>query len=302
MTYKLYHGASQYLSLRAVKNDIQEYPDIKFQVLNADTTDSQSIFDTLGSPTLFSNQRGIIVKRLYKNKDKDRLIESIFKLLKSDTSTDIIYFWEDQKIRSITKYLKFFKEQSALEEYEQLNKRSFMSWLKEELKANNLELDTNTQRILAEKSNYDPERCSNEIKKIKLDPENGTTNMVDTLENSIWNLIDAINNKDKTETMNILENLYSQNNDPNYILSMLARNLRLLTLVKHLNDQHKTFKEICSILRIPPFTLPQILDTAKKYENKNIVQIYKKLSNLDLQIKTGRIDGQLGLTLICPYL
>jgi DNA polymerase-3 subunit delta len=177
-----------------------------------------------------------------------------------------------------------------------------MSWLKEELKANNLELDTNTQRILAEKSNYDPERCSNEIKKIKLDPENGTTNMVDTLENSIWNLIDAINNKDKTETMNILENLYSQNNDPNYILSMLARNLRLLTLVKHLNDQHKTFKEICSILRIPPFTLPQILDTAKKYENKNIVQIYKKLSNLDLQIKTGRIDGQLGLTLICPYL
>jgi DNA polymerase-3 subunit delta len=302
MTYKLYHGASQYLSLRAVKNDIQEYPDIKFQVLNADTTDSQSIFDTLGSPTLFSNQRGIIVKRLYKNKDKDRLIESIFKLLKSDTSTDIIYFWEDQKIRSITKYLKFFKEQSALEEYEELNKRSFMSWLKEELKANNLELDTNTQRILAEKSNYDPERCSNEIKKIKLDPENGTTNMVDTLENSIWNLIDAINNKDKTETMNILENLYSQNNDPNYILSMLARNLRLLTLVKHLNDQHKTFKEICSILRIPPFTLPQILDTAKKYENKNIVQIYKKLSNLDLQIKTGRIDGQLGLTLICPYL
>jgi len=302
MTYKLYHGASQYLSLRAVKNDIQEYPDIKFQVLNADTTDSQSIFDTLGSPTLFSNQRGIIVKRLYKNKDKDRLIESILKLLKSDTSTDIIYFWEDQKIRSITKYLKFFKEQSALEEYEQLNKRSFMSWLKEELKANNLELDTNTQRILAEKSNYDPERCSNEIKKIKLDPENGTTNMVDTLENSIWNLIDAINNKDKTETMNILENLYSQNNDPNYILSMLARNLRLLTLVKHLNDQHKTFKEICSILRIPPFTLPQILDTAKKYENKNIVQIYKKLSNLDLQIKTGRIDGQLGLTLICPYL
>ncbi len=302
MTYKLYHGSSQYLSLMAVKKEIQQYSDIAFQILDADTLDSQSIFDTLGSQNLFSNKRGIIIKRLYKNKDKDRLIESTLALLKNENNTDIIFFWEDQKIRSTTKYLKFFKDKSALEEFDELNKRSFMSWLKEELKDNKLELDNNSQRMLAEKSNYDPERCANEIKKLKLDPDSSVLNITDTLENDIWGLIDAINTKDKERMMNILENLYSQNNDPNYILSMLARNLRILTLVKHLNDQHKTFKEICSILRIPPFTLPSILDTSKNYEMKNIVQIYKKLANLDLQIKTGKIDGQLGLTLICPYL
>ena len=302
MTYKLYHGNSQYLSLRAVKRATSDYEDLKFQILNADSLDSQTIFDNLGSQSLFSSRRGFIVKRLYKNKDKERLTESTLALIKKNTNEDVIIFWEDQKIKSNTKYYKFFKDQSAIEEFETLNKRTFMTWLKEELKNNNLDLDVNSQKMLAERTNYDPERCSNEIKKLKLDPDNDVLNITNTLENDIWGLIDAINTKDKERMMSILENLYTQNNDPNYILSMLARNLRILTLVKHLNEQHKTFKEICSILRIPPFTLPSILDTSKNYEMKNIIQIYKKLSNLDLQIKTGKIDGQLGLTLICPYL
>jgi DNA polymerase-3 subunit delta len=300
--YKLYHGSSPYLSLKALKQEIGSYSDVEFQIVNAETRDAQSIFDLLGSQTLFVTQRGIIIKRLYKNKEKEKLIESVLALLKSNQSSDYIFFWEDEKVRSTTKYYKFFKEKSLVEQYDELNKRSFMSWLKEELDANTLKLDSNSQRMLSEKSNYDPERCANEIKKLKLDPDANLEDIANTIERDIWGLIDAINTKDRARSMEILENLYTQNNDPNYVLSMLARNLRQLTLVKHLNEQNKSFKEICSILRIPPFTLPQILETSKKYEFRNIVQIYKKLANLDFQIKTGKIDGQLGLTLICPYL
>ncbi len=302
MIYKLYHGSSPYLSLKALKQEIGSYSDVEFQIVNAEARDAQSIFDLLGSQTLFVAQRGIIIKRLYKNKEKEKLIESILLLLKNSQSSDYIFFWEDEKVRSTTKYYKFFKEKSLVEQYDELNKRSFMSWLKEELDVNSLELDTNSQKMLAEKSNYDPERCANEIKKLKLDPDANLEDITNTIERDIWGLIDAINTKDKAKSMEILENLYSQNNDPNYILSMLARNLRQLTLVKHLAGQNKSFKEMCSILRIPPFTLPQILNSSKQYELKNIVQIYKKLANLDFQIKTGKIDGQLGLTLICPYL
>ncbi|MBU1119590.1 DNA polymerase III subunit delta [Patescibacteria group bacterium] len=302
MIFKLYHGSSPYLSLKALKQETLKFPDIQFQVVNAESQDSQTIFDKLGSQNLFVSKRGIIIKRLYKNKDKDKLIESILAILKQGTSTDIVFFWEAEKVRVNTRYLKFFKENSALEQYDEMNKRSFGGWLKEELETNGLNLDPTIQRLLAERTNYDPERCANEIQKLKLDPENDTTYIVDTLEKDIWALIDAINMKDKARSMEILENLYKQNNDPNYILSMLARNLRILTLVKHLNDQNKSFREICSILRIPPFTLPSILDTSKNYENRQLIQIYRKLSNLDLQIKTGKIDGHLGLTLICPYL
>ncbi len=302
MVYKLYHGSSPYLSLRALKQDIESFSEIKFQIINAEARDSQEIYDKIGSNSLFESKRGIIIKRLYKNKDKDRLIESILAIIEQSSSEDIIYFWEEEKVRVNTKYFKFFNKNSAVEEYDELNKRTFASWLKDELKNNGLEIDPTAQKMLAEKTNYDPERCANEIKKLKLDPESDLRYVTDTLEKDIWGLIDAINHKDRIQSMEILENLYKQNNDPNFILSMLARNLRIMTLVKYLNEQGKSFKEICSILRIPPFTLPSILDSSKGYEWKNIQQIYKKLANLDQQIKTGKIDGNLGLTLICPYL
>lgn len=302
MVYKLYHGSSPYLSLRALKQDIRSFSEIRFQIINAEARDSQEIYDKIGSNSLFESKRGIIIKRLYKNKDKDRLIESILAIIEQSSSEDIIYFWEEEKVRVNTKYFKFFNKNSAVEEYDELNKRTFASWLKDELKNNGLEIDPTAQKMLAEKTNYDPERCANEIKKLKLDPESDLRYVTDTLEKDIWGLIDAINHKDRIQSMEILENLYKQNNDPNFILSMLARNLRIMTLVKYLNEQGKSFKEICSILRIPPFTLPSILDSSKGYEWKNIQQIYKKLANLDQQIKTGKIDGNLGLTLICPYL
>ena len=302
MIYKLYHGSSPYLSLEALKQDIKQYSDIKFQIINAESKNPQEIYDQVGSKSLFESRRGIIIKRLYKNKEKDKLIESLLIVIEKNTTEDIIYFWEDEKLRVNTKYLKFFVKTSSANQYDELNKRTFGTWLKEELKKNGLEMDGTLQKLLSERTNYDPERCANEIKKLKLDPQTDTTYIADTLENDIWNLIDSINQKNRSQSLNILENLYKQNSDPNYILSMLARNLRIMTLVKYLNEQGRSFREICSILRIPPFTLPSILDSSKGYEWRNITQIYKKLANLDHQIKTGKIDGNLGLTLICPYL
>lgn len=88
---------------------------------------------------------------MYKNKDKDRLIESILAIIEKAQSQDIIYFWEDEKIRVNTKYLKFFSKNSAVEEYDELNKRSFATWLKEELDNNGLKMDSTPQKLLAEK-------------------------------------------------------------------------------------------------------------------------------------------------------
>jgi len=307
MIYKLYHGKSPYLSLKALRNELAHMSDISFQILEADMFDSQKIFDILNNQSLFETQRAFVIKRLYKNKDKDRLITTLLSFLQNQSSNDIFFFWEDQKLRP-SKFVKFFKDNNQLEEHEELNKRTFYTWLKEEMKNQGVNISASGQRVLAQKTNFDPERCSNEIQRLKLNGLNDINDediqkiTVDTLEEDIWGLIDSINDGDKGRSIDILEKLNSQNNDPNYILSMLARNLRLITLVKYLNEQGKSFKDICSILRIPPFTLPKVLESSKKYDMKRINTIYQKLGNLDLQIKTGKIDGMLGLTLICPYL
>lgn len=315
MKYKLYHGASSYLSLEVVHREIKQRqkdnPEVNLTLLEADSLSAQKIIDSISSPSLFSKERIIFIKRIYRNKEKTEIIENIIELLQNENNSDFVIIWEDQKLRSNTKYLKFFKESKCVEEIDQLNKRTFFTWLRKELEENNLKIDQSVIKELAERTNYDPERCSNEIKKFILNNNNDKKIIkkedieeltADTIEKDIWELIDSINESDKSKSMTILEKLYSQTVDANYILAMLARNLRLVFLTKHLINEGKTSREISSLLKIPPFTTPNLIKTANNTSGDKLKTLYTKISNLDYKIKTGKINPNLGLSLICPYL
>ncbi len=312
MEYRLYHGQSEYLSLQSAHKDIdrkKSNTNIQVLVLNADTLTPQQILDTVSSQDLFSSERIILLKRVYRNKNKDDFLTEITTILKTSSSSDYIIFWEDQKIKANTKYYKFFKENDAITESNKLDKRTFFTWLKEELKEQGLKIQNTATRLLAERTNYDPERCSNELKKLKLvikDNEITRTDVdsliSDTLEKDIWNLIDAINTKDTEESTKILEKLISQNIDTNYIISMLTRNLRLITLTKYLLEDSCSTGNIAKTLKVPPFTVPSLMNSSKKYSNKKIKMLYTKMSNLDYQIKKGLIEPNLGITLLSSIL
>jgi DNA polymerase III subunit delta len=313
LKYVLYHGTSPYLSLEAAHNHIEQIkqkdPSASINIVDGDSVDSQNIIDLLTSPTLFASKRTIFIKRIYRNKDKKNLTEDIIKILEEDKGQDLVILWEDQKIRSNTRYYKFFKKQKAVEELSKLNKRTFFSWLRKELEREGLKIDQSVIKELAERTNYDPERCKSQIVKFKLnnpekiiEKEDIELLTADTLEEEIWDLTDAINQQDKEKSISILERLSSQSTDANYILAMLARNLRLIYLTKHLAQQGKDYKKVSSLLKIPPFTTPSLMKASSKYSDEKIKLLYLKLSNLDFQIKTGKIDADLGLTLICPFL
>lgn len=313
MKYTLYHGSSSFLSLEAVHAHIEEIkekePSITLNIVEASSVQDHNIIDLLTSNSLFSSKRILLLKRTYRNKSKDVLIENILQILEQKRGDDYIILWEDQKIRSNTKYYKFFKKNNSVKEIAELNKRTFLTWLRGRLESYQLKIEPSVVKELAERTNYDPERCSNEIEKFKLnnldkiiskeDVQALTTN---TLEREIWDLTDAINQQDKEKSISILEKLSFQNTDPNYILSMLARNLRLIYLTKHLAEKGLDYRRISSSLKIPPFTTPSLMRASSKYSVDRIKLLYSKLSNLDFQIKSGRIDPNLGLTLICPFL
>ncbi len=79
---------------------------------------------------------------------------------------------------------------------------------------------------------------------------------------------------------------------------MLARNLRLTVQIKELLEKNTGSREIASLLRIPPFLIPQMQRVARGYSKEKISLLYEKLSSLDYEIKRGRIEPRLGITLL----
>ena len=50
---------------------------------------------------------------------------------------------------------------------------------------------------------------------------------------------------------------------------------------------------------VPPFTVKTLVEASDKYDWDKIMNKYEKLCNLDYEIKIGKIDPKLGLTLFC---
>ena len=299
---KLYHGNNQFLSLRAIHTTLKkDFSTKEIIQIDADSNPASSIIDTLYSPSLFSTPRVYFVKRLYRNKEKDTILSNLFNIL--DSNPIELLIWEDQKIRSNTKYYKFFKDNNSLEEFNELNKRTFITWAKNELNDYSLEINQNILKLLSERSNYEPERFINNLNKISLLDEDEITVdilnsiVADTLETDIWKLMDNINQSDQKGINTTLEKLLEYKVDPNYILAMIARNLRLSIQTKYLLKNGNKEKQIASVLKLPPFAVYPIVKSVQGISQDRILLQYKKLSNLDYEIKTGRIDPVLGLSL-----
>ncbi len=305
--YKLYIGNETYLSFKNARIALKELiknTDSEYISIDGEKIDSSKIIDLLSSQSLFNKPRVLFIKRLYKNKDKESLIPSLFEYLEK-SSTDNVILWEDQKVSSITKYVKFFKSKKLLEEYNKLTKPSFNKYARELCLEHNLSIDNQLINTLSNYSNYSVERLENSIKKIKLlsDSQTVTKNdidsiVVDTLEQDIWILLDEMNSS-QGKPLLVLEKILKQGIDSKYILPMIARNLRLITLTKYLTTNSSSFSEIASILKIPPFTVRPLVEASNKYNWEQIKSKYEKLSNLDYEIKIGKIDSKLGLTLFC---
>ena len=308
MTY-LYHGEEKYLSTLAVKqllaSLLSESKEVNTVTINAESLSPTSIIEKLTTQDMFGGSKNFLIKRVYANKEKDKLIPALIELLKKEEKSKVSYiFWEDSKVKSNTKLFKYIDSLKGNNEYKALNKRQFASWLSEVVKEKDIKISKAAIDLLSSRVNYNSQKAINELEKLTLLEIDGIEekdikeNVAQTLEQKIWDLTDAINQKDRKKTMEIYSNLSSNQVDQFFIIAMITRNYRLIYLTKTLNESGMSDREIPAIIRIPPFTLYPILHHAKNIEYSTLKNIYEKLTNLDYLSKTGELEPSINLPLL----
>jgi len=308
----LYHGKSSFLSLREARKRVvtlkEEHPELETITIDADSAGLDAIIQNLSTTDMFTPGKILFIKRSLTNKKKKELSEAIIEWIKKPSETTYAIFWEESKAASNTRYFKAFNNTKSAFEATALNKRTFIPWAKTEIKDLRLTIDTPAINLLAQNSNYEPERFIGYIEKMSLSGDKEITleevkeNSANTLETTIWYLIDVINGSKEGKIIKILDDLLAQRESPIFILAMIIRNTRLLIMTRTLLEQNKDSKAIAKILKIPPFTVYALIGSARKTTIDKLKVLYNILYNLDFEIKTGGIDAELGLTLIATRL
>ena len=121
--------------------------------------------------------------------------------------------------------------------------------------------------------------------------------VVKSLNTNIFNLIDALNRKNKKNAIAIARELTSHSEDDIKILITLANNYRLIYRVKILKSSVDD-KKMMEMLNIKnPYRLKKLKEQSNYYNDDDLLDTLKLLSELDIKIKSGKIDKGMALEL-----
>ena len=307
MIYILY-GTINYLINKEISkiiedNNIDEININKYDLTNTYLTD---IINDASSMSLFDDKKIIIVNNSYiftgttkKALEQDSTILENY-LNNINDNTILIFIVNNDKLDERKKITKLIKKIGIVKEFNSIDNISLVKEL-----FSDYNISTDNIKYLLERVGDDTTLLATEIDKIKIYKDkdknitkDDITNLISkSLEVNNFKLIDAIINKNKNEAIMLYQDRIKLNEEPIAIIIALANQIRIMYQVKELYLNGYTENNIASILKIHPYRVKLANQNSKKYDSDILLNYLKQLANLDISIKTGKIDKQLGLEL-----
>lgn len=307
MIYLLY-GSEKYLIDKEIKNIIEQN---KIDTINVNSYDLNiytlnTIIDDCQTISLFSEKKAIIVYNSYIFTAKKNSIEqdsTIFEnyLNNANPDTILILVLYDDKLDERKKILKNLKKNGIVRNFDSntnintLVKDMFLGY----------QISNNSINLLIDRVGKNLAILEQEVSKIKTYKDTAL-NITDSdiimlthksFDIDIFALIEAIISKNKKKALNIYNEMLKYNEEPIKIIVMLANQFRIIYQAKEMYKKGYTESDIASTLGIHPYRIKLSLNKAREYSSENLLNHLKKLSDLDIGIKTGNTSKEIGLEL-----
>jgi len=277
-----------------------------------DKISADKVIDVLNLPNLLAPKRLVIAKNIVSLGSLDsqkEMLEYLKKNIKNleDNKDLIIVFWESvlpSKANALNKFLQS-KENIKKQNFEKLSGTRLNQWILKRMQ----ELDPQakiSQTALDKLILYvggDTDVLDKEIQKLinfssgKMITDNDVEELVKAnLDNNIFATIDALGQNNKKEALKLLHQHLEKGDDPFYIFSMFVYQFRNLLKVADFREKGITDeRQISAKTKLHPYVVKKSLMQIRSLSFPKLKQIYQKLGEMDLQIKTGKIGIELAL-------
>ena len=122
-------------------------------------------------------------------------------------------------------------------------------------------------------------------------------------EANVFAMIDAIMESRVGRAEELFQQLLREGAAPSQLLAMLARQVRLIFQVKELRGQRVPRNEIQSRLGLKSdFVVGKAWGQGDRYTTSRLREVYHRLLETDLSIKTGKYEGELALNILIAEL
>ena len=119
--------------------------------------------------------------------------------------------------------------------------------------------------------------------------------VADTKETNIFAAVDAVIEGRTGTALRLVRRLLDSGRTPGHLISMIARQVRLLLLAKDLRANNVAGTQMGSRLSLSGYPLRKTLEQEGRFTSTQLVVIHRKLLEADLAMKTGPTDEHLVL-------
>lgn len=278
-----------------IKEEIRKIENNQSNKIDYNLEDS-SIKDVL----IDLNTYSLFGEKIIKVFNFDKLDDATLLLKYIDNPTNnvliLISYKELDNRKKITKVLK---EKTTYKEFFNYDLNTYIK--------NNLdgfEMDSFAINLLVSHCDNNIGRIKNELEKLKIYKFNDkkiTNNDVNNLvkkgyDSTIFNLIDEINKGGREKVMSIYKELLKENETEEKILYTIANHYRLLYKIK-IKSMTLSDKELIKLYNLHPYRLTKLKEQCKLISSDKILSMLKNLSNIDINVKSGKIDISTGMFL-----
>jgi len=268
------------------------------------------VLQAVSTLPFLAKRRMVIIRDLLSTIKKDEIPLWENGLSRIPEST-IVILWDALECEKVQKNKLFETLQTAADlhayPFPSLVGSKLTQWIVDRIKSKHGLIEDAAIRSLIERVGTDAWQMAHEIDKL-VAYSNGKTiteSMVNqlvqaTFEGKIFDLVDALSKKDVRTATRLLQEERFAGSDDYYLLSMFARQIRLLLGARCVLDKNPRAdkNQIATELEVHPFVASKLVMQAKNFSTEILLRSHEMLYTFDRDMKRGNIDVDLAVDLI----
>ncbi|MDO4661667.1 MAG: DNA polymerase III subunit delta [Tissierellia bacterium] len=293
--------------------DILNLPDFNFTIFKG-KIDYENLKTSIETFPVMDEKRYIVWEDidLSKNRIKEyKAIEEFEKSIKDVPSYTALFIFADDKIFKGSFYKKV-KEYHNIVEIGKLNNSELRSFIGKRFVRNKKKISKKLIDEIIDRFSYLSKDSSislydvvNTIDKIisnssdTIVKEEDVRDQLDKIVNlNIFNLTDALSERDITKAMKSYNLLISQNEDIYMIYHMILRHVRNLISIKATEIYRSNLNYCLKITKLSKFEYNKLLSYERNFTTKELIDIHTYIYNMDRNMKSTNFDMELNMQLL----
>ncbi|MCK5319906.1 DNA polymerase III subunit delta [Candidatus Parcubacteria bacterium] len=285
------------------------------KLINGETAGLGEINEAFAAQSLFVSKQMVVIENVLKGK---KLQKSLLEMLEKKETDNIVIFYDEhsgEKL-SVNKFFKFLSKQKFVQQFKKLSNIETANWIKKTVLERGGKISLRAANCLAGLVGSDLWQISNEIDKLisykkaqnpeliedagqaEINDKDITEMVRGKFAENIFALTDAISQKNKQVSIDLLEKELDNGLAEAYLMHMLIRQFRILLQIRQAIDLGHTARKAASELKLHPFVAQKSFTQARNFSMEILKKIFSRLIKLDRQLKTGQGDLKTELVLM----